>query len=81
MEKVYVVKGTEKQIEEMDKLLGYIELLGILGHSTTFSVFIDGDGSSRIKTSDIYGEKIYQKDKIKNIIDSYYEVKQPFCFD
>ena len=35
--------------QELLRMLAWIEVLGNIGHSTDFKVFVDGDGSARWK--------------------------------
>ncbi len=43
------ISGKEKQVLEILTMLRYIQWLGDIGHSTSFKVFVDGDGAARMK--------------------------------
>jgi hypothetical protein len=43
--RVIVLKGAVKYLDKIEEMLGYMEWLGSVGHSTSFKVFVDGDGA------------------------------------
>jgi hypothetical protein len=70
-------KGNEN---EFLKMLAWIEVLGSVGHSASFNVFCDGDGSTRLKfdlVDDVAKEKfkILKKNLINEHINTYKDVK------
>ena len=49
MERTFVIKGRDEDVETIAKLLRHIEYLGNVGASRNILVRVDGDGSGRIK--------------------------------
>lgn len=47
--RVIVLRGTPEHLDVVEQMLGYIAHLGAAGHSTDFTVGVDGDGWGRIK--------------------------------
>lgn len=45
----FEVTGSPKQLEELEKLFGWVQYLGNIGHSGSMKLFVDGDGSARLK--------------------------------
>jgi hypothetical protein len=46
--KVITLEGSPRYIENIEKMLGYMQWLGCVGHSTSFKVHVDGDGAFRL---------------------------------
>lgn len=62
--RTYEVTGYSDQLDNFEKLLNWIESCGTIGHSGSASIFIDGDGSARLKISGT------NKDNIGDVSDS-----------
>ena len=84
-ERTYTIGAYSEQFKEIESLLSYIEDLGYIGHSTTFKVFVDGDGAARIRVCSNKGKDILKinnnKEILKNKLDDHYEIKTSFCID
>jgi hypothetical protein len=46
--KIITLEGSPRYIENIEKMLGYMQWLGDVGHSTSFKVYVDGDGAFRL---------------------------------
>lgn len=64
------IKGSSKNIKTIQAILGYIYLLGHEGHSTDFTIAVDGDGGGRIKVTNENNKDIIKVNDNKEYIDS-----------
>lgn len=48
-ERVYKINADPRILDELEEVLSAIQTLGHVGASRTLSVFVDGDGATRIK--------------------------------
>ena len=45
----YVIEGKEEQLNVLEKMFQYIQMLGLIGASRKIELFVDGDGQVRFK--------------------------------
>jgi hypothetical protein len=53
----FQITGAPRQLAAIEKLLGWVQRLGQVGHSGMAEIFVDGDGSARIQVSKIVDKK------------------------
>lgn len=80
----YKITGTPLQLKEVEEMLAYIMWLGGVGHSTDFTVGVDGDGGARLRIRTNTGMELTRKkeiiDSVKQRMDADGNIKS-FCFD
>lgn len=59
--RIIKLSGNPQHIDELEKMLAYIQRLGNIGHSTSFRVNVDGDGFFRVECTDEKGTKLSKK--------------------
>lgn len=83
-ERIYKIKAMPYQLKTIEAIFSYIEYLGNIGHSTSFTVYVDGDGNARLQISDENGKDILNvndnKDYIKSKMNEDHDIKS-FGFD
>jgi hypothetical protein len=47
--RTYTITGTKDQLDILERVFGRIELLGVAGSSRNINIYVDGDGSVRMK--------------------------------
>lgn len=50
--KTYKIEASPRQHKELEQILSYINYLGSIGHTSSFNIYVDGDGGARIKAFD-----------------------------
>jgi hypothetical protein len=73
------IKGTSKNIKTIQAILGYIHLLGHIGHSTEFKIAVDGDGNGRIRITNENNKDIIKvsgnREYIDSLMDENHDIK------
>lgn len=66
--RVIKLSGSPEMLDEIEKMLAYMQRLGNVGHSTDFTVYVDGDGRFSVNCTDEKGKKLSKKwlDEITN---------------
>ena len=67
-ERVIKFSGHPEILDKLEKMIAYMERLGKVGHSTSFTVSVDGDGRFGVSTEDENGKSLSKKylDEITN---------------
>lgn len=65
-ERVYRIKGSKNDLDNLEKALRHIEYLGDIGASRNILIRVDGDGSGRIKVKKVERLIIYEETNIDN---------------
>lgn len=56
--RTYAFEGSSENLDTLETMLCFIQYLGNVGHSTSFEVFVDGDGAARMKFKDGKGKDL-----------------------
>ena len=67
-ERTLKISGSPEMLDKLEKMIAYMERLGKIGHSTSFTVSVDGDGRFGVSTEDENGDSLSKKylDEITN---------------
>lgn len=55
------ISGHPATLDKIEAMLGYMAMLGSIGHSMEFKVWVDGDGGFSCKCSDENGKELSKK--------------------
>ena len=79
--RIYKIEGLHRQLNELEQIFSFIEYLGVIGHSSGFRVFVDGDGAARLRFTDADGNDLMDvnsnRDKIKSRMDKNFGLCDP----
>jgi hypothetical protein len=82
--RTYKINAPKNHLKTIEEMLSYMEYLGSIGHSTTFNIFVDGDGAARIKVFDSEDNRLLDvnnnRENIKARMDNNHNIKS-FCID
>jgi hypothetical protein len=74
--RTYSVCAIPEHLDIFETIMAHIEHLGNIGHSSSFTVGVDGDGRARfqfvrLKTSDEVGKDLDKSEKVQELLDKY----------
>lgn len=56
--RTYIFEGKPEQLDTLETMLCFIQYLGSIGHSTSFELFVDGDGGARLQFKNEKGKDL-----------------------
>ena len=65
--RTYVIEGGKEELDELERALWYVMFLGKIGSSRTLVLWVDGDGSARLKISRTDGKEL-NKPRKRNVL-------------
>ena len=76
------ISGHPATLDKIEQMIGYMEMLGSIGHSTSFTVGVDGDGGFSCRCADDKGKELSKKHSewLETHLDSNHDIKS-FNFD
>lgn len=78
--RVIKLSGSPETLDKIERMLAYMQYLGDIGHSTSFTVDVDGDGAFSVEITDESGERISKK-RLDEITSPQGEDIKAFSFD